>query len=105
MSFPIQESGISLRWPSAEIQKREAFLGTWATEGTSDASPLGSVSHHAGTMNGEWCPGGFALLRYEDSKDGSGRTDRSLLISYYDTASKSHQGLAISPSGRMASHP
>jgi len=100
VSLLLSAAPLLAQTPTAETQKLEAFLGTWTTEGASDASPLGPASRHAGIVRGEWCPGGFALLRYEDSKDGSGKTERSLLIFYYDTASKSYQGFAINPSGQ-----
>lgn len=82
-----------------ELQKLEAFVGTWTTEGKVEASPLGPASTWTGTLKGEWAPGGFAVIRYDDQKDGSGAAQRAILVLHFDAKTKSHRAVMVGSDG------
>ncbi len=82
-----------------EIQKLEAFVGTWTTEGKVEASPMGPAGTWKGTLKGEWAPGGFAVIRYDDQKDGSGAAQRAILIFHFDAKTKTQRAFMVGSDG------
>jgi len=82
-----------------EFQKLEAFVGAWTTEGKVEASPMGPAGTWTGTLKGEWAPGGYAVIRYDDQKDGSGATQRALLVFHFDAKTKSHLAFMVGSDG------
>ncbi len=84
---------------TSERQKLGAFVETWTTEGKVEASPMGPAGTWKGTLKGEWAPGGFAVIRYDDQKDGSGAPQRALMVFYFDARAKAHRALMVGSDG------
>lgn len=82
-----------------ELQKLEAFVGTWTSEGKTEASPLAPAGSYKGTLKGEWGPGGFTVLRYDEQRDQSGNPQRAVLVLYYDSKAKAHRAFMVGDDG------
>lgn len=82
-----------------EVQRLEAFVGTWTTEGNVEASPMGPARTWKGTLKGDWAPGGFAVIRLDDEKDGSGAAQRAIFLFYFDAKAKTHRALVVGSDG------
>jgi len=82
-----------------EVQRLEAFVGTWTTEGNVEASPMGPARTWKGTLKGDWAPGGFAVIRFDDEKDGSGDAQRTIFLFHFDAKGKTHRAFMVGGDG------
>jgi len=84
---------------TSEVQRLEAFLGTWTTEGKVEASPMGPARTWTGTLKGDWAPGGFAVIRFDEEKDGSGAAQGAIFLFHFDAKAKAHRAFMVGSDG------
>jgi hypothetical protein len=71
------------------VQRLEAFVGTWNTEGEIRASSSGPAAKIHATDTYEWLPGGFFLVHRWDAHMPDGNTQGIEIIGY-DASSETY---------------
>jgi hypothetical protein len=93
--------------PCSELERLDAFVGVWRTDGEMNAGPSGQPAKFAATDIYEWLPGGHFLLHRFDADMPEGRLQGIEVIGYspndgcYPMHSFDSQGNASSMQARF----
>jgi hypothetical protein len=94
-----QETPTVLQKPGPEHIRLAGFVGHWTTAGEVAESPLGPAEKWSGTIDSEWFPGQFAVVRRLDEKDSTGVETKSLNVIAFDKQAASYTWYGIDSLG------
>lgn len=85
--------------PGPEHQKLAGLVGTWTTAGEWVESPFGPGGKWWGSIDSEWFPGQFAVVRRLEEKDSTGVEAKSMNVIAYDKEAASYTWYGINSLG------
>jgi hypothetical protein len=94
-----QETPKLLPKPGPEHLKLAGLVGSWTTAGEWVESPSGPGGKWWGTIESEWFPGQFAVVRRLDEKDSEGGELKSMNVIAYDKDAASYTWYSINSQG------
>ena len=85
--------------PGPEQARIAYFKGTWKTEGTTKASPMGPAGKFSSTQTCDWFTGGFQLVCHSKGTNAAGAAVTGEGIYGYDRAAQEYTYYGISSMG------
>ena len=83
-------TSLQLPKPAAELQRLNAFVGKWKTEGQQHAGPVGPAARVTAVQTFEWLPGNFFLIHRFDGRVGDD-VAACIEITGYDAGNRTYR--------------
>lgn len=89
--------------PGPEHKRLDAFVGTWNTQGRTNASPSAPAAAILGVDTYEWLDGGFFLVHRVDVRMGA-KQIKGLELIGYDASNKTYRTHAFDSQGNYSTY-